>query len=89
MKPLQLSASATVGKTLKEILLKANDIEAVLLVTYTEEAYRKHISYFLDAFIGKDQQNVKIKNQRSLKFGYDKKKETASGESPENINNRK
>ncbi|GEN77349.1 hypothetical protein CHA01nite_30890 [Chryseobacterium hagamense] len=80
-----IPASSAVDKTLKVILLKANDIEEVVLVPYTEEAYRNHISYFLDAFIGQDQQNVKIKNQRSLKFAYDKKKKLLQVKAPKTL----
>lgn len=60
-------------KTLKVVLTKTHTIEEIRLVPYTSEAYRNYINYFLDTFIGYNQKEVKIKNQRSLKFSYDKK----------------
>ncbi|MEY8761321.1 carboxypeptidase-like regulatory domain-containing protein [Chryseobacterium tongliaoense] len=65
--------SEVLNKTLKVVLIKANTIEEVKIIPYTEEAYKNYINYFLDTFIGYDKKNVRIKNQRSLKFSYDKK----------------
>ncbi|KAA0126738.1 carboxypeptidase-like regulatory domain-containing protein [Chryseobacterium sp. SN22] len=78
-------AAAAVDKNLKVILLKTNNIEEVVLVPYTEEAYRNYIGYFLENFLGSDLQNVKIKNQRSLKFAYDKKNRTLQVKSPKTL----
>lgn len=74
--------SEVVNKTLKVVLLKSNDIEEVTIVPYTEEAYKNYINYFLDQFIGYDKQNVKIKNQRSLKFSFDKKNKILKVKAP-------
>lgn len=74
-----------VNKTLKVVLLKSNDIEEVRIVPYTEEAYRNYINYFLDSFIGYDKQNVKIKNQRTLKFSYDKKNKVLKVKAPKTL----
>lgn len=61
------------NKNLKVVLTKTNAIEEIRLVPYTSEAYTNYINSFLDTFIGADRANVKIKNQKSLKFSYDKK----------------
>lgn len=66
-----VNVSEVFNKTLKATLLKAQSIEEVKIIPFTEAAYKKYINYFLNAFIGVDQENVKIKNQRSLKFSYD------------------
>lgn len=65
--------SAVIHKNLKVVLTKTNAIEEIRLVPYTSEAYRNYINYFLDTFIGSDRDRVTIKNQKSLKFSYDKK----------------
>lgn len=77
--------SEVVNKTLKVVLLKSNDIEEVTIVSYTEEAYKNYINYFLDSFIGYDKQNVKIKNQRSLKFSFDKKNKILKVKAPKTL----
>ncbi|MGG5209724.1 carboxypeptidase-like regulatory domain-containing protein [Chryseobacterium sp. MIQD13] len=65
--------SEVMNKNLKVVLAKTNTIEEIRLVPYTSEAYRNYINYFLETFIGRDRENVRIKNQKSLKFSYDKK----------------
>lgn len=77
--------SEVINKTLKVVLLKSNDIEEVTIVPYTEEAYKNYINYFLDQFIGYDKQNVKIKNQRSLKFSFDKKNKILKVKAPKTL----
>lgn len=67
------AASELMNKNLKVVLTKTNAIEEIRLVPYTSEAYTNYINYFLDTFIGSDRENVRIKNQKSLKFSYDKK----------------
>lgn len=62
-----------IGKKVKVILQKIQEIEEVVLIPYTDEAYKKYISHFLNQFVGFDQTNVKIKNQKALKFAFDKK----------------
>ena len=68
-----IAINKALGKKVKVVLNKFKEIEEVVLIPYTEEAYRNYIQYFLNEFIGSDQNNVKIKNQRTLKFSYDKK----------------
>ena len=63
-----IAINKALGKKVKVVLNKFKDIEEVVLIPYTEEAYRNYIQYFLNEFIGSDQNNVKIKNQRTLKF---------------------
>ncbi|WPO83328.1 carboxypeptidase-like regulatory domain-containing protein [Chryseobacterium sp. JJR-5R] len=77
--------SEVAGRVLKVVLLKSNDIEEVTIVPYTEEAYRNFISYFLDQFIGQDREHVRIKNQRTLKFAYDKKNNTLKVKAPKTL----
>lgn len=77
--------SGVINKTLKVVLLKSNDIEEVRIVPYTEEAYTNYINYFLDSFIGFDKQNVKIKNQRTLKFSFDKKTKILKVKAPKTL----
>lgn len=77
--------SEVINKTLKVVLLKSNDIEEVRIVPYTEEAYNNYINYFLDSFIGYDKQNVKIKNQRTLKFSFDKKTKILKVKAPKTL----
>ncbi|HBV17898.1 carboxypeptidase-like regulatory domain-containing protein [Chryseobacterium carnipullorum] len=67
------AVSEVVNKNLKVVLNKTNAIEEIRLIPYTSEAYRNYINYFLDTFIGADREHVKIKNQKTLKFSYDKK----------------
>lgn len=66
-----VNTSQVLNKKLKIVLIKAKEIEEVVIIPFTEKAYKNHIYFFLNAFIGGDQENVKIKNQRSLKFSYD------------------
>lgn len=77
--------SEVLNKKLKVVLLKTNTIEEVRIIPYTEEAYKRYINYFLNNFIGNDQQNVKIKNQKSLKFAYDKKNKTLKVKAPKTL----
>jgi hypothetical protein len=77
--------SEIIGKTLKVVLLKSNTIEEVTIIPYTEEAYRNYISYFLDQFIGYDREQVRIKNQRTLKFSYDKKNKILKVKAPKTL----
>ena len=67
-----VNTSEILNKKLKVVLIKAEEIEEVIIIPFTEKAYKDYINYFLTSFIGTDQANVKIKNQRSLKFSYDK-----------------
>lgn len=78
-------SSEVMGKTLKVILLKSNDIEEVTIIPYTEEAYGNYIHYFLEQFIGYDREQVRIKNQRTLKFAYDKKNKTLKVKAPKTL----
>lgn len=66
------SIQSLVGKENTVQLIKFQEIEEVRIIPYTEEAYKRYISYFLNEFLGMDQENVKLKNPRSLKFSYDK-----------------
>jgi hypothetical protein len=77
--------SKILNKTLKIVLLKSSDIEEVRIVPYTEEAYRNYINYFLSNFIGYDKENVRIKNQRSLKFSYDSKNKILKVKAPKTL----
>lgn len=77
--------SAVLNKTLKVVLLKSNDIEEVRIVPYTEEAYKNFIHYFLDNFLGFDRENVKIKNQKTLKFSFDKKNNILKVKAPKTL----
>ncbi|WP_312391618.1 carboxypeptidase-like regulatory domain-containing protein [Chryseobacterium sp.] len=77
--------SAVLNKTLKVVLLKSNDIEEVRIIPYTEEAYKNFINYFLDNFLGYDRENVRIKNQRTLKFAFDKKNQTLKVKAPKTL----
>lgn len=77
--------SEVLNKKLKVVLLKTNTIEEVTIIPFTEEAYKNHIRYFLNTFIGSDQENVKIKNQRSLKFAYDKKNKILKVKAPKTL----
>lgn len=79
------AVSEVVNKTLKVVLTKTNTIEEIRLVPYTSEAYRNYINYFLDTFIGADRDHVKIKNQKSLKFSYDKKNKFLKVKAPNTL----
>lgn len=77
--------SEVLHKTLKVVLIKTNTIEEVKIIPYTEEAYKNYINYFLDTFIGYDRENVRIKNQRSLKFAYDKTNKNLKVKAPQTL----
>lgn len=77
--------SEVLNKKLKVVLLKTNTIEEVIIIPFTEEAYKNYINYFLNTFIGNDKENVKIKNQRSLKFAFDKKNKTLKVKAPKTL----
>lgn len=77
--------SEVINKTLRVVLIKTNTIEEVKIIPYTEEAYKNYIYYFLDTFIGSDRENVRIKNQRSLKFSYDKANKILKVKAPQTL----
>lgn len=79
------SISEIANKTLKVVLTKTNSIEEIRLIPFTEEAYKNYITYFLDTFIGFDKQNVKIKNQKTLKFSFDKKNKFLRVKAPKTL----
>lgn len=62
-----------INKNSKVLLIKTSINEEKKIAPFTSEAYEKYINYFLNAFIGVDQENVKIKNLKSLKFSYDER----------------
>ncbi|MBS1571831.1 MAG: carboxypeptidase regulatory-like domain-containing protein [Bacteroidetes bacterium] len=66
-------------------LKKYKDIEEIVLTPYTEEAYKNFIGYFLNEFIGMDLENVKIKNQKTLKFSYDKANKLLKVKAPKTL----
>lgn len=74
-----------IGKSVKVIINPENAIEEIVLIPYTEEAYKNFINYFLNQFLGLDREEVKIKNQRSLKFSYDKKNQILKVKAPETL----
>jgi hypothetical protein len=74
-----------IGKSVKVIINKVSDIEEVVIVPYTEQAYKDFINYFLDQFIGLDRDNIRIKNQRMLRFSYDKKNHFLKVKAPETL----
>lgn len=80
-----VNTSDVLNKKLKVVLIKANEIEEVVIIPFTETAYKNYIKYFLDSFIGSDQSNVKIKNQRSLKFSYDKTNKILRVKAPQTL----
>lgn len=80
-----IAVSGVPDKNLKVVLLKSNDIEEIRIIPYTEEAYRNYIDYFLDQFIGSDREHVRIKNQRTLKFAYDKTNKTLKVKAPQTL----
>lgn len=80
-----VNVSEAIGKKLKVVLLKIQDIEEVILIPYTDEAYHKYITYFLGQFVGFDQTNVKIKNQKTLKFAFDKKNQILKVKAPQTL----
>ncbi|MBO6184989.1 MAG: carboxypeptidase-like regulatory domain-containing protein [Chryseobacterium sp.] len=80
-----VNTSDVLNKKLKVVLIKAKEIEEVVIVPFTEAAYKNYINFFLDSFIGYDKENVKIKNQRSLKFAYDKSNKTLKVKAPQTL----
>ncbi|MFC7348730.1 carboxypeptidase-like regulatory domain-containing protein [Chryseobacterium zhengzhouense] len=80
-----VNSSDVVNKNLKVVLIKAKEIEEVVIIPFTETAYKNYIHYFLSNFIGEDQSNVKIKNQRSLKFSYDKQNKILRVKAPQTL----
>ena len=74
-----------IGKSVKVIINKVSDIEEVVIVPYTEQAYKDFINYFLDQFIGFDRDDIRIKNQRMLRFSYDKKNQFLKVKAPETL----
>ncbi|MBP2619000.1 carboxypeptidase-like regulatory domain-containing protein [Chryseobacterium jejuense] len=77
--------SEVVNKNLKVVLTKTNVIEEIVLIPYTSEAYTNYINVFLRNFIGDDLENVKIKNQKTLKFSYNKKKKLLKVKAPKTL----
>ncbi|UHO37714.1 carboxypeptidase-like regulatory domain-containing protein [Chryseobacterium capnotolerans] len=77
--------SEVINKNLKVVLTKTNTIEEIVLIPYTSEAYTKYIHAFLRNFIGDDLENVRIKNQKTLKFSYDKKKKLLRVKAPKTL----
>lgn len=86
-----VSIADALGKKVKVVLLKIQEIEEVVLIPYTDEAYKRYINYFLGQFVGFDQVNVKIKNQKTLKFAFDKTNQILKVKAPQTliINNKK
>ena len=80
-----VNTSDVLNKKLKVVLIKAKEIEEVVIIPFTETAYKNYIKYFLDSFIGSDQSNVKIKNQRFLKFSYDKTNKILRVKAPQTL----
>ena len=83
--------SDVIGKRVKVILLRIQKIEEIVLIPYIDDACQKYSTYLLGQFVGFDQVNVKIKNQRLLKFSFDKKNKILKVKAPETIiiNNKK
>lgn len=79
------NSSDVVNKNLKVVLLRAKEIEEVVIIPFTETAYKNYIHYFLNNFIGEDKANVKIKNQRTLKFSYDKQNKILRVKAPQTL----
>lgn len=79
------AAKNLLGKTVKVQLMPLQEIESVEIIPFTEEAYRQNIGYFLAQFVGEDQENVKIRNQRSLKFSYDRKNQFLKVKAPKTL----
>ncbi len=74
-----------IGKSVKVIINPVKEIEEVVIIPYTEQAYKDFINYFLDKFIGYDREGVTIKNQRTLKFSYDKKNQFLKVKAPQTL----
>jgi hypothetical protein len=80
-----ISVSQALNKKLKVVLIKAKEIEEIRIIPYTEIAYKNYIRFFLDSFIGNDKENVRIKNQRSLKFSFDKENKILKVKAPQTL----
>lgn len=80
-----VNTSEILNKKLKVVLIKAEEIEEVVIIPFTEATYKNYINFFLDSFIGYDKENVRIKNQRSLKFAYDKSNKTLKVKAPQTL----
>ncbi|MDR2236693.1 MAG: carboxypeptidase-like regulatory domain-containing protein [Chryseobacterium sp.] len=74
-----------INKNLKVVLTRLHEIEEIKLIPYTAEAYQKYIKYFLDTFIGSDHENVRIKNQKTLKFSFDKENKFLKVKAPKTL----
>ncbi len=74
-----------IGKSVKVIINPQQEIEEVVIIPYTEQAYKDFINYFLDKFIGFEREGVTIKNQRTLKFSYDKKNQLLKVKAPQTL----
>lgn len=80
-----VNTSEVLNKKLKVVLIKAKEIEEVVIIPFTEATYKNYINFFLDSFIGYDKENVRIKNQRSLKFAYDKSNKNLKVKAPQTL----
>ncbi|MDY0930998.1 carboxypeptidase-like regulatory domain-containing protein [Chryseobacterium sp. CFBP8996] len=80
-----VNTSEVLNKKLKVVLIKAKEIEEVVIIPFTEATYRNYINFFLDSFIGYDKENVRIKNQRTLKFSYDKTNKVLRVKAPQTL----
>jgi len=80
-----ISVSQVLNKKLKVVLIKAQEIEEIKIIPYTEAAYKNYIYFFLSSFIGNDKENVRIKNQRSLKFSFDKENQILRVKAPQTL----
>jgi len=60
------NSSDVMNKNLKVVLLRAKEIEEVVIIPFTETAYKNYIHYFLNNFIGEDKANVKKSHQMPL-----------------------
>jgi hypothetical protein len=74
-----------IGKSVKVIINPIKEIEEVVIIPYTEQAYKDFINYFLEKFLGFDREAVTIKNQRTLKFSYDKKNQFLKVKAPQTL----
>lgn len=74
-----------IGKSVKVIINPVSEIEEVVIIPYTEQAYKDFINYFLDQFIGFDRDDVRIKNQPTLKFSFDKKNQFLKVKAPQTL----
>jgi len=74
-----------IGKSVKVIINPVKEIEEVVIIPYTEQAYKDFINFFLDKFLGFDREEVTIKNQRTLKFSYDKKNQFLKVKAPQTL----